>query len=359
MKKYRKLLFIILIPISMILTNIAKNNPDLTEKYFSLGFYKYYSQIISTIMGIFPFSVAELLMVFGSLTIIGTLIYSIIKSIKSRKFTSIINYLMNISVAVSLIWFFFTIGCGLNYYRYDFTYYYMLENEITEVDTYTPEQLKDMIVDYIAVASEIRETMTDDDFNVTNAEMSYNAEISFNNFAEEYDVMWTNYSSAKSLILSGLVSYTQITGFFFPYTIEANVNTDIPTYTIPAVMLHEQAHQRGFMQENEANFIAFLAGKNSDDALTKYSAYMTAIAYALNSLYSADYDLFVEAYYCFSDLQLEDRLEKSEYWDEFKDQVVSDTFETVNDTYLKNNGQEQGVISYGEVTELLLLDYYK
>lgn len=41
------------------------------------------------------------------------------------------------------------------------------------------------------------------------------------------------------------MSRINYTGFFFPYTAEANVNVDSPLCMLPSTIAHELAHQRG------------------------------------------------------------------------------------------------------------------
>ena len=82
--------------------------------------------------------------------------------------------------------------------------------------------------------------------------------------------------------------YADIAGMYFPFTVESNINTDGPFFTIPATMGHEMAHQCGFMREDEANFIAYLACKQSDDALMRYSGYLLAYDNAVSALRKVD-----------------------------------------------------------------------
>lgn len=45
------------------------------------------------------------------------------------------------------------------------------------------------------------------------------------------------------------------------------------------MICHEFAHLKGFMQEDEANLIGYLACINSDDAFFRYSGYMGVLNY--------------------------------------------------------------------------------
>ena len=64
---------------------------------------------------------------------------------------------------------------------------------------------------------------------------------------------------AKSIGCSRILSYLDFTGFFFPFTGEANVNIDFPPSLFASTVAHELAHQRGVAKEQETNFVAVAA----------------------------------------------------------------------------------------------------
>ena len=94
------------------------------------------------------------------------------------------------------------------------------------------------------------------------------------------------YSPPKPVLFSELMSYADIAGMYFPFTVESNINTDGPFFTIPATMGHEMAHQCGFMREDEANFIGYLACKDASrpaHALQRLLARLRLLASAPSS----------------------------------------------------------------------------
>jgi hypothetical protein len=60
--KNRKWLLILLLPVSILLINIASLSPGAVEKIYSRGFYLYLSQILSLMAGWIPFSLINLLL---------------------------------------------------------------------------------------------------------------------------------------------------------------------------------------------------------------------------------------------------------------------------------------------------------
>lgn len=152
------------------------------------------------------------------------------------------------------------------------------------------------------------------------------------------------------------MSLTQITGVFSPYTYEANVNIAAPDYTIPATICHELAHTRGFMREDEANFIGYLACEKSGDPQFTYSGVMLALVHSINRLYSVDYNAFCQVNDTLSDGVRRDFAYNNTYWEKHEGPVAA-VSEAVNDTYLKVNNQQDGTQSYGRMVDLLLADY--
>lgn len=71
-------------------------------------------------------------------------------------------------------------------------------------------------------------------------------------------------------------------GYYFPFSMEANYNKVAYVTNLPVTMCHELAHLKGYIQEDEANFIGFLACISSDDLLFQYSGYLSVLNYVNN-----------------------------------------------------------------------------
>ncbi len=138
---------------------------------------------------------------------------------------------------------------------------------------------------------------------------------------------------------------------------EANVNIDIPDYSIGSTMCHELAHLKGFIREDEANYVAYLACQASTNLELRYSGLMEALILSGNALYAKDADLYYKARALYSDGVSRDLAANSLYWQEFKDKPVSNAAQKINDAYLKANNQEDGVQSYGRMVDLLLAQF--
>lgn len=232
-----------------------------------------------------------------------------------------------------------------------------------EVKDSTVEELYALTQSLATEANELRAQApkVDEDGVFQLSESTYEAAKDANEayelLAKEYPVLGGSYAAPKPVFFSKMMSSTEITGVFFPFTMEANVNVDVPDYSIPSTMLHELAHLRGFMREDEANYLAYLAGMKSDNVELKYSSTMLALIIAGNALYDQSPDLYFKVKDLCSEEVLKDIRANSAYWVQYDDTVISTISNKINDTYLKANNQEDGVKSYGRMLDLLLAKY--
>ena len=357
---YKRIFLLGLIPISLLLTYTAKQSSFFAEQIFAKHIYKWISQIISTITGIFPFSIAEILIVTLPIFIVVIIIRFIIKVImeKSSRSERLFKGGLNILCTASIILFLFTILAGINYYRYPFSKYSNLEIRNSSL-----EELYALTESLALQANELRAQIPQTDeagvfrLSMSNHELAKIATAAFKALSEDYPILGGYYGAPKPIVLSELMSRTEITGIFIPFTMEANVNVAVPDYTVPATMLHELAHLRGFMREDEANFLAYLAGLKSDNSEFGYSSTMQALIIAGNALYGQDTDLYFELRDLYSEGVLKDIKANSEYWVQYEDTVISTVSNKINDTYLKANAQTDGVKSYGRMLDLVLAKY--
>ena len=158
----------------------------------------------------------------------------------------------------------------------------------------------------------------------------------------------------KELGWADMYSSMGITGFFCGITGEAAVNPQIPHVTLPFCMAHEMSHRKSIAVERDANFAAFLACQANDNKEYNYSGYFMAYRYCLSQLKTLDMAAA-------RDIMAQERPELSrdmEAYDVFfksrKNDKATELADTVNDTYLKANGDEKGIESYNDVCGLLV-----
>lgn len=355
--KYKRIYLLVLAPITLLLVALAKGNSYVTEQLYSKVIYRFLAQILSTITGLFPFSLAELTVIILPALILVLLIRFIINLIvnQGKRKELMAKGLLNMLCAASILWFSFTILGGLNYYRYSFAAYSQLEIVESSI-----EELYALTETLALQANELRDRvpLTDEEgvfqLSMSSRALAKAANTAYRELAKDYPILSGVYGAPKSVLLSKLMSKTEITGIFVPFTMEANVNVDVPDYTIPSTMLHELAHLRGFMREDEANFLAYMAGMKSDNIELRYSSTMLALVISGNALYKQSPDLYFQIRALYSQGVLNDIYANSSYWQQYEDTAIATMSNRINDSYLKANAQADGVKSYGRMLDLLL-----
>ena len=179
----------------------------------------------------------------------------------------------------------------------------------------------------------------------------------FEGAAEDFPFLEGAALRPKPIHFSRIMSYLDFTGFFFPMTGEANLNMDSPAFLLPSTSQHEIAHQRGVAAEQECNFVAVLACLESEYADFRYAGAALAYIYLGNALAGVDYETYGEIYYSLSENVRADLKAQSAYWDQFRESAAQKASNTVYDSFLKSNGQELGMQSYGACVNLLV-HYY-
>jgi len=161
----------------------------------------------------------------------------------------------------------------------------------------------------------------------------------------------------KRVLFSRVMSLTNFTGFYFPFTGECNVNTDFPAADLPSTAAHELAHRRGIASEQQCNFLAVLSSTRSSNTAYRYSGWLMGYVHLSNALYSVDPDAWLAIRLALPAEVEADLRASSEYWAQYEG-PVAEASDRVYDAMLKSYGQELGVRSYGAVVDLLVA-YYK
>ena len=155
-------------------------------------------------------------------------------------------------------------------------------------------------------------------------------------------------------------------GYYFPFSMEANYNTTMYITNKPCTMCHELSHLKGFIYEDEANFIGYLACIDSDDPLFQYSGYLSILSYVDRDFYKsigrdrAKYKTYPQIS---RQVKKDDIFLTSEAWSRVNSHAWINTkcVKTASDaavnTSLKTNGVKNGIASYSMVVQRLM-DYY-
>jgi len=335
----------------------------------------------------FPFSVGEimivsavaLLVVFVVLTLVAVIFWWNKKAKRRQeKWTSKAEYkwlcfrraygrynAFFACLLVVITWI-MTLNCFILYHCSTFEEKYW--EDIVIKEEYTIEELA-MLRDFVVTRANQYSKMMERDENgliIYDGNMEEEAIRAMQNLGEEYPQLAGFYTTPKKISASEFLSQQYMKGYYFPFSLEANYNDVMYIMSKPATMCHELAHTKGFIYEDEANLIGFLACLHSDDILFQYSGYLSVLNYIDNDFYKSigENKQVYNSHVKISSQVKKDRVFLTEdAWTKVEKKAVisTETLKKASDTFTNTtlvlNGVEQGSASYREVVGLLL-DYY-
>ena len=336
------------------------------------------------ISSVFSFSVGEFLLFLAVLLLLGGLVLSVVccvelclKKVSGREEDGgeswgrlrriaggVRRYFYVLAWIGGVMGIIMSINCFVLYHCSSFQESYMPVRE----REYTVGELALVRDHVVRQCNELAECMERDE----NGEISYGEDMGqrgieqMQRLGQEYPLLSGYYPTPKKFTFSGFFSQQYMMGYYFPFSMEANYNDVMYIANVPATICHELAHVKGFIYEDDANFIGFLACTSSEDAFFRYSGYLSVLDYLNADLYES-LGKSKEAYLSYercSDLVQRDNVFLTQRaWAEVESRAVLET-ETVKrasqsflETNLQANGIEEGTASYGDVVEQLLRYY--
>ena len=301
MKKKSALLKSSILLFSVILNIISWNSTKFSDWYISYIF-PIWVNFYGRITAFFSFSIGEILIVLG----VGLLLFTVIslicllfffaasyytqsdsrwkKSYEKIKYFQkgylpIFNWIIVIVILVM------TLNCFILYHASFFSerYFEVVEEEITIDDLI-------MIRNHVVTScNELSYLMDRDEYNnIIYTEDMSNVEIdTMKKLGKTYSQLDGYYPRLKPLLASDFLSQRYMLGYYFPFSMEANYNKVAYISNLPSTMCHELAHLRGYIYEDEANFISYLACIQSEDLFFQYSGYLSVLNYLDNDFYKA------------------------------------------------------------------------
>lgn len=348
------------------------------------GVFQVAQYIQGNISSLFPFSVGEFLLVLAVLLLAGSIVLSAV--VLYRKTAAVFGrkncggkaedrkksgfelfagrFFYSLLWIVGVVSVIMSVNCFALYHCSSFQENYMLKAG----RDYKVSELA-LVRDYVvSQCNELAEVMERDEngYIIYEEDMGQRGILEMRRLGESYPLLSGYYPTPKRFTFSGFFSQQYMMGYYFPFSMEANYNDVMYIANVPVTICHELSHVKGFIYEDDANFIGYLACTSSDDAFFRYSGYLSVLNYL-------DRDLFeslgrsqeaYQAYEKYSDLVERDKVFLTkEAWAAVESRAVFDT-ETVQrashsflETNLQVNGIEEGTASYGDVVEQLLIYY--
>lgn len=355
---------------------IAWNSTMFCDAYIAYVF-PIWVNTYGRLMNIFPFSVGEILLFAAVvlaavflLVVLTVTIIRIVSAVKGKQTAFRTNrfckgYMTFFMWLVLIVCLVMTLNCTILYHASTFSekYFGVSQREYTLEDLI---KVRNLVVEK---CNELSGQMKRDE----KGEIVYEKDIrkesvaAMQKLGEKYDQLDGYYPYPKPLAASDFFSQQYMCGYYFPFSMEANYNDVMYIMNKPATMCHELAHLRGYIFEDEANFISYLACIGSDDPVMQYSGYLSVLYYLDNDYYRAvgkDWNTYISQPRILQQVDDDNVFLTQEEWDRIEDKAVLDT-ETVDEvsdafteTVLKANGVSDGMISYSRVVKLLL-QYYE
>ncbi len=324
--------------------------PRAVERYFSESIYPVVCYLLHPVLNIFPFSVGDVAYIF----VIGYLffvLYRFIKLLLKKQFMPAVFLAGGIIIKVQAAILLFYLFWGMNYFRPS------AGERLNLRDTsYTTANLKAVTTMLIDSANATRARLTPADFRQSNSTIYQNAIAAISKLSDDSLQFRTYRPGVKPSILTPILNYIGTSGYFNPFTGEAQINYQMPIFNRPVVACHEMSHQMGYGPEDEADFVGFLAGINSHDKLLRYSSYHLAVDEFMHALYYRDSLANKELKPRVSKAVHQDFVNERAYWRAYQSraEVITSIF---YDRFLKVNNQPQGIETYNRMILLVMAMY--
>ncbi|MCX6209423.1 MAG: DUF3810 domain-containing protein [Bacteroidetes bacterium] len=336
-----------------------EQNSFWVEKYYSNGFYKITSIVQRSLFSWIPFSIGDILYVLVVLYIVVK-IFRFIQQILNAKerliifkagLTSLLQFLSIIYILFKLLW-------GLNYSRLGVAHQFNLKKY-----AYTKEELIDLTRDLIFDANFCRKQIADTNLPRSSIDSIFaESKKCYQKISSKYTFLKAQQFAVKPSLYSLAGNYFGYTGYYNPFTGEAQIRSDLPSVLLPVICCHEVAHQLAYASEEEANFIGCIAANESDNIIFRYSLDLELIDYAQRELAS----IFIESNRikeliatnyslknCMSEQVKKDRKAIRQFFEKNRNDIANYS-NIVYDKYLKLNKQSKGISSYNEVIGWIL-----
>ncbi|MCW3073787.1 MAG: hypothetical protein JWP69_856 [Flaviaesturariibacter sp.] len=345
----RKLVALVVLAIVIKLFSV---NEQWVEEYYTYGFYPHLSKALRFLFGWIPFSIGDILYIVAAIYLVlkAWKLLRLLARRKVKEYLSWILFRKFLKLVIS-IYIVFNLFWGLNYNRLGIAYQLGLEvKPYSQNDLFQVTQLLQQRLNFYAAKEDTMKRLELNRLPLLKTEGVKN----YKKAANSFPFLSYERPSVKTSVFSPIAHYFGFTGYFNPFTSEAQMNSEEPVFLKPFVVNHEMAHQLGYGKENEASFVAYLACKASDNANFRYSVY---------------YELYYNALFecrMTGDTTMQRALSKSLHPRVRRDKrqeiqyrlgkknKVSPFVTDFYDGYLKLNNQPKGMATYNEVIAWLI-----
>ncbi|MGN1147794.1 MAG: DUF3810 domain-containing protein [Lachnospiraceae bacterium] len=360
----------------ILLLNVAAWSSSAFCDWYIAHIFPVWVNTYGRLTGLFSFSVGEILLVLGVLLVVAAVLLGLAllfcvlipacRKWGQKCFARVVGRFYRVFAWILLgVLLVMTLNCTLLYHGSTFNEKYFGQDN----REYSLEELLAVRNFVVCRCNELSARMERDENGdiLYDGNMEQEAINAMQALGETYGGLSGFYPSPKPLHFSDFMCQQYMQGYYFPFSMEANYNDVMYIMNKPATFCHELAHLKGYIYEDEANFIGYLACISSDDILFQYSGYLSVLYYLDNDFYDAvggDLERYYAEERILPQVHEDNIFVKQEEWDRINGAALIDTevVEAASDSFteasLKLNGVEDGMISYSRVVKLLL-QYYE
>ncbi len=333
---------------------IFTSDPLWIERVYSCDIYITFSKFLRIFFGWIPFSLGDVLYFLAFCWIIWKIIKivrlvikkGLTKKIAFQKFLKIVFLFASIYIIFYLFW-------GMNYDRKGIAF--QLQITLPQYDTADLFMVENILLEKVNSTKTVL-AKSHENYPSTR-QLILRAKKCYGEAKQKFPFLTYKRISIKSSLYGTLGNYLGFTGYYNPFTGEAQINTAVPQVLHPYIATHEIAHQLGYAKENEANFVGYLAAANSDDTLFQYSTYLDLFLYTNREIYYFDSLSSRNMMEKLNPLVMKD-LEELKQFNLAHQNFLEPLISWMYGNYLKLNNQPKGLHSYNAVVGMLIA-YYK
>ena len=344
----------VMVLVPALLIKIFSMFPDAVEKYYSTGIYPLLARLLRFFFGWIPFSIGD---IFYAVVLIYLLrkIYNFLKKVFQKRISlNYLKYFLGRCVMLVLwVYVVFNALWGLNYDRRGIS-----EQLQLTVQPYSTEDLTTVVSLIAGRLNELDSAAVTNRPALTNNKSLFKESVSaYKKLSGRNDFFFYPSPSVKPSIFSYVCNYWGFSGYYNPFSGEAQVNTTVPSFVRPFTTCHEMGHQLGYAKENEANFSAYLSCKESDNPAFRYSVYFDLYLYAASELYGRDSTRLIPIRTTLRPAVRQDIRDLQAFFHHYEN-PIEPLIRKLYGNFLKANNQPKGLMAYDEVTGRIVA-YYK
>jgi hypothetical protein len=305
-----------------------------------LNFYPPIATVLSFINRWVHFSLFDIMTIIVIIAFLGSIVLMCIRRLRFLKWIRIVI----LSALWGVVWFYLAWGVG--YFRLDFHQRFGIMQAKEDRDFF--EAFVERYIDSLNKAY-----ICNPDFD--KKEIDYEIEQLYAKHHETLRLPYPcGWRRAKRTVVEPIMTKVGVSGYFGPFFNEVHINGYSLPFTYPYTLAHEKAHQFGISHEAECNLYATVICTSSSHPLVRYSGYLQTVSYLMGNLRKISPDRYVEIYRKIDPRIIADYRAIREHWQKVHNQKMAAVQDKVYDTYLKTNKQRSGILSYSEMTGLLV-----